>query len=659
MLIGENNLSSNEEVRLKGFFDKLNTIKFDLDKLKISFTDLSKATSATVSTSITGPSITAHSQNTSVHYNKSSIELEDLQDVEYVSLGNDEIIQYDLPNTRWTNKTPLEAIPELNYYNGTFLEKFHALVTSDGATITLTLTEVNGADDLTMVFSDGHTTLDVSGGGATIALTAGTDANPQTNYVYILQSDKVLAKDTSAWPTAEAIYIGQYVVPSAGFVQTNNVYLNQNWNEGTDATQGQGHYTHQSQRLRQFGAEWFSGIDPAGTSDYLTIAASNVEFKSGSGVVWQIHSHTFGAFDTSTGDIVLVKNWNGDAYHDITDLFDIVADSTGTSLANKWFTLVVWGIGNKEGELDYIVINLPSGSYTTEAKATEDANNYTDFAIPRQYSIESSTGFLICEIVVKQSTTWSYGSTKNLRGLSSAVAVAGAVGTGITDHGSLTGLSDDDHTQYVLKSGSLTQITTRSHTDLSDIGTNTHAQIDTHITNEPAAAIATHALDVDAHHAVADYDADLMIGTGNSAYVPLEYTGDDNTSNLGRSFAGQHENATTSDWKPSFSLLMPTNRGGLTLRVKNLRIQLKVADSTDKIIATRIFAMDHDSLDQKFSHTKDFTAQADIITDGSQLNSLTEFDAGAYRKVAVIINCSNATARELVIAAVELEVYYA
>lgn len=51
------------------------------------------------------------------------------------------------------------------------------------------------------------------------------------------------------------------------------------------------------------------------------------------------------------------------------------------------------------------------------------------------------------------------------------------------DHGGLGGLGDDDHTQYVLKSGSITQITTRSHTDLSNIGSNTHSQIDTHISS--------------------------------------------------------------------------------------------------------------------------------------------------------------------------------
>jgi hypothetical protein len=46
-----------------------------------------------------------------------------------------------------------------------------------------------------------------------------------------------------------------------------------------------------------------------------------------------------------------------------------------------------------------------------------------------------------------------------------------------------TNTGDQNLSGYVEKSGSLTQITTRSHTDLSSIGTNTHAQIDTAISN--------------------------------------------------------------------------------------------------------------------------------------------------------------------------------
>jgi hypothetical protein len=55
------------------------------------------------------------------------------------------------------------------------------------------------------------------------------------------------------------------------------------------------------------------------------------------------------------------------------------------------------------------------------------------------------------------------------------------------DNLSGTNTGDQDLTGYVLKSGSLTQLTTRSHTDLTSIGTNTHAQIDTFIgTTVPA-----------------------------------------------------------------------------------------------------------------------------------------------------------------------------
>ena len=51
----------------------------------------------------------------------------------------------------------------------------------------------------------------------------------------------------------------------------------------------------------------------------------------------------------------------------------------------------------------------------------------------------------------------------------------------VTDHGDLSGLSDNDHPQYLMKSGNINEIVTRSHSSLQDIGTKTHDQIDTHI----------------------------------------------------------------------------------------------------------------------------------------------------------------------------------
>ena len=69
------------------------------------------------------------------------------------------------------------------------------------------------------------------------------------------------------------------------------------------------------------------------------------------------------------------------------------------------------------------------------------------------------------------------GSTVTLALSTHTHESAGAQGNTL-DHGlALTGLADDDHTQYALKSGSLTQITTRNHSDLAGLGTgNDHPQ---------------------------------------------------------------------------------------------------------------------------------------------------------------------------------------
>ena len=447
---------ADSDIEIQKYYERIRSIEANLNFVKRQVAAISTIGTVTKSNSLDSNRFNAHVGDGLIHFRKETIELKDLLDTLLADPPADkEFLTYQLSANNWINRTAREAIGELNHFNGIFLEKFDALVTSNGAVITMTLTENNDANDLTMAFSDGLTALDVSGGGATITLEAGTDNTPKANYVYILQSGKVLVKSIAGWPATEHIKVGYFAVPSAGFVQTNNVYANQNMNDGTDSVILEGQLTDMAHRIRSMGGQYFSGIDAvvANNSDYLDIAAGNVEFKSQAGVVLQMHSHTFGAFDTSGGDLVLVKNWNGDAYHDITDLFDIVDDSAGVSLANKWFTIVVWGISNKSGELDYIVINLPSGSYVTQAKALEDTSGYTDFSIPRQFSLDSSTGFLIAAIVVKQAATWLYGSTKDLRGITVAFAVAGGTGTGITDHGSLTGLADDDHTQYILEDG--------------------------------------------------------------------------------------------------------------------------------------------------------------------------------------------------------------
>jgi hypothetical protein len=322
-------------------------------------------------------------------------------------------------------------------------------VTSDGATITMSI-EQSGTGDLTMRFSDGDATLDCTPAD-TIALTAGSDASPTENYIYIPQSTKVLTKSTSDWPSAEHIKVGYFLVPSAAFVQSDGCYINQNWNDHRQGTDEQGHMAHMAEALRltMRGSVWHSGVaGNAAASEYLEITGASpsvVEFKSTAGISYQMHKHTVPAIDMSGSDKCLVVNWNGDAYHDLTDLADITADASGGSLSNKWFNLVFWCVANKSGEFTPLMCNLPTGSYVTQANAESDVDGHDVTAIPPEFTNESTTGFLVCRITVHQSpaSTWTLGSTADLRG-----TISGVVSSGVGGGGVLTEFADNQFTIY-------------------------------------------------------------------------------------------------------------------------------------------------------------------------------------------------------------------
>ncbi len=331
--------------------------------------------------------------------------------------------------------------PSRNFFNGTFRESFDAVITSDGATITMTL-EKSGTGDLTMNFSDGKTTLDCTP-AVTIALTAGSAPSPQGNWIYILQSDKILTKSTTTWPSGEHIKVAFFFVQTAALVQSGDVndnaaLINQNHNdEFKDVTTLQGHVTDITARLRTDKAIYFSGVNGNGTDDYLTPGVGTTDFKSTSGKILQMHIHTYPAFDTSGTSVMHVVNWNADAYHTLTDLFDIVADSGGNAIGNnKYFNLVFWGVINKDSEHQTIMVNLPSGFYNTEASAENDVSGFDTFAIPREFNIDSSTGFLIARVTIKMAATWVVSSTVDLRGQTpqTAAGSAGNIATQFADN---------------------------------------------------------------------------------------------------------------------------------------------------------------------------------------------------------------------------------
>ncbi len=104
-------------------------------------------------------------------------------------------------------------------------------------------------------------------------------------------------------------------------------------------------------------------------------------------------------------------------------------------------------------------------------------------------------------LTMQESLAGDFERDSDLGGVSEDVVIIGMTSVNdfhssagvAADHGDLGGLGDDDHPQYVLKSGNLNQITTRSHTVLSDIGANAHSVIDTHLgASNPHSAVITH-----------------------------------------------------------------------------------------------------------------------------------------------------------------------
>jgi len=311
-------------------------------------------------------------------------------------------------------------------WDGAIRESFNFTIDSDGAIVTGTLENIDDTMDLTLLFSDGFYTLDTTTSPLTIVLTAGTDELTTTNYVYIPMATKVLTISTSGFPITEHCKIAQLEVQSAVTVQTKGgARRNQNINDHLKQEDDNGHILHMAERIRQLNAEHDNG-----TEGSLTGTTANGYIQVTGGQVWQMHKQTFPAISMPTDSILIVNDFTT-AYKDITNLDSITAYSTGSSWSNEWSNIVVWGVINKTGEPSFIMGNLPSDGYNSEANAVADASNYTDYSIPNKYK---GVGFLIARFTVRISGgTITYNSGvgyQDLRGFIPNNAAGGGVGGG-------------------------------------------------------------------------------------------------------------------------------------------------------------------------------------------------------------------------------------
>ena len=349
-----------------------------------------------------------------------------------------------------------DSIASTDFWNGTFAESFDATVTESGGTVTLTVQQ-SPTGDLTKQFSSGHSTLDCTP-ACTQTLTAGTDAVPTENYVYVLESTGAITLSTTDWPTTEHIRIAFVLVPSSTFVSANGPYVNQNWNDHYQGTTGQGHLSHMGERLRYNKAIYHSGVGGDGDGgtyiERTDASPDTVYIKHLAGVVMQMHRHTVPAYDSSGGSEFLVPNSSVAAYEDGTDLYDFLVDSAGVSMTGKFYNLVLIGVGNKTGEYSPVLVNLPSCSYSSQSDAEADVSSCDNFSIGSQFTTESSTGFLIARLTMQHSNGTAdleLLSTVDLRG--STPSSAGG-GSSFPDHDSLNAVSTSTgHANYIAVTG--------------------------------------------------------------------------------------------------------------------------------------------------------------------------------------------------------------
>lgn len=331
--------------------------------------------------------------------------------------------------------------PLMRFFDGMIEETTDVAVFVDTGVIILSL-EKAGGGDLNPYFAGTRVAYDTSPAD-TVALTAGTDIAPQSNFVFLTESGGTvtLNANTTGFPAGTPhVHIATVFCQSVASLDIDGAFKVHSWIDHLNDSTADGHSSHVNEKLRNLPATWISGVAPADL-------AANLHLATTTGVVFQLHNHTMPA-RTMPGDPVWVVNDPTTLYNRITALSGITQDADGTSITNRYFNIVLWGVVSEDEPDCKLFINLPSGVYTVESRAQLDDEQTSNFAIPSQFR---GTAFLIARYTLKDTAgTLTQSQKVDLRGLLPSGSPGG--GPGIT-----------------------------SHLDLNDIGTKTHPTIDTHI----------------------------------------------------------------------------------------------------------------------------------------------------------------------------------
>lgn len=388
------------------------------------------------------------------------------------SSGNDPVLgsltsTTDLAITNGAGSISLDLTANTNIaavhgWNGSLLETASVTVTAAGGVITLSI-EKFGTGNLTAVFSDGFYNWVTA--PDTVTLTAGSDTSPTDNFVYLLQSTKTLTASTAGWPATEYAAVANVVCQSAASLQTDGAYKMHAYTDHVLSPTNQGHVSEINRWIRQQNATWESGIGQTLTITPNGGAPDNVIFTSAAGLVYQLHQHTFPAF-AGTPDVYTVND-SVTPYNIVTDLNALLTDSTGASMSNKYFSLVIWGVVSEATGDCKLYANLPGGSYNTQSALLSDSLKFANFSIPADFI---GTGFLIYQMNLRHqvaaSGTWTSISNIDLRGLFPGTAAGGSTSfaTEFEDN-AFRILDDGDNTkELAFECDQITTATTRTIT---------------------------------------------------------------------------------------------------------------------------------------------------------------------------------------------------
>ncbi|RLB44771.1 MAG: hypothetical protein DRH30_00515 [Deltaproteobacteria bacterium] len=379
-------------------------------------------------------------------------------------------------------------------YNGSTVENTEQSIAESGGVVSLLFAQAGGGD-VTFIFGGAEYVLDCTP-AASVALTAGTDTDPTLNYVYCTESGGVvtLAASTAGWPSAEDFApIATVLVNAVASVATDGPYKHHAWTDHVQDSRLVGHLGHINKKLRALEATWVSGCAP----NALTISSPDAYLTTDAGVVFQLHEHDMPAIDMDAEGIY-VTNEPTTPYLHVHTFDDLTQTASGGAINNRWMNFIVWGVISENAGDCKLFMNLPSSSYSTEAAALDDSDNSANYTIPAAYT---GTGFLIGRYVVqgKNSGTWveSSDSPIDLRGL--LPAVSPGVGTAITDHASLSGLTTDNHHAQVHAIDGGDHTGTLDHSEIANVGASDHHAKYTDA--EVDAIVATHTAIAAAHHA--------------------------------------------------------------------------------------------------------------------------------------------------------------